>query len=105
MPMIQDGQEDTVHENSTLDSFLYAAMLRMMTAPADQRQYPEFWPHLSDRGRVESVEYVIVRPAIEHNMLGVIMGRGGSDDLGNTLWGQTELSCYDDSFHGVWGMS
>ena len=33
------------------------------------------------------------------------MGRGGSDDLGNTLWGQTELSCYDDSFHGVWGMS
>ena len=105
MPMIQDGQEDTVHENSTLDSFLYAAMLRMMTAPADQRQCPDFWPHLTDRGRVENVEYVIVRPAIEHNMLGVIMGRGGSDDLGNTLWGQTELSCYDDSFHGVWGMS
>jgi hypothetical protein len=51
------------------------------------------------------VEYVIIRPAIEHNMLGVIMGRGGGDELGNTLWGQTELSCYDDSFHGVWGMS
>ncbi len=105
LQMIPDGHEDTVHENSTLDSFLYAAMLRMMTAPNDQRQIPDFWPHVNDRGRNENVEYVIVRPAIEHNMLGVIMGRGGSDDLGNTLWGQTELSCYDDSFHGVWGMS
>jgi hypothetical protein len=37
-------------------------------------------------------------------MLGVIMGQGGND-LGNTLWGQTELSCYDDSMHGIWGMS
>ena len=32
------------------------------------------------------------------------MGLGG-DQLGNTLWGQTELSVYDDSMHGVWGMS
>jgi hypothetical protein len=47
---------------------------------------------------------VIVRPNIEHNMLGVILGQGGSD-LGSTLWGQTELSCYDDSMHGIWGMS
>ena len=38
-------------------------------------------------------------------MLGIIMGRGGSEELGCTFWGQTELSCYDDSFHGVWGMS
>jgi len=38
-------------------------------------------------------------------MLGIIMGRGGTDELGSTFWGQTELSCYDDSFHGVWGMS
>ena len=37
-------------------------------------------------------------------MLSVILGRGG-DELGNTFWGQTELSCYDDSMHGVWGMS
>ncbi len=37
-------------------------------------------------------------------MLGIIMGQGG-ESLGNTLWGQTELSCYDDSMHGIWGMS
>lgn len=52
----------------------------------------------------EDVEIVIVRPNIEHYMLGIILGLGGSE-LGNTLWGQTELSCYDDSMHGVWGMS
>lgn len=50
-------------------------------------------------------EIVIVRPNIEHNMLGIIMGRGGIEDLGATLWGQTELSVYDDSMHGIWGMS
>lgn len=50
-------------------------------------------------------EIVIVRPNIEHNMLGVIMGRGGLDDLGGTLWGQTQLECYSDSMHGLWGMS
>ena len=49
--------------------------------------------------------YLIVRPNVEHNMLGVVMGRGGIEDLGATLWGQTELSCYDDSMHGIWGMS
>ena len=49
-------------------------------------------------------EFVIVRPNIEHNMLGIILGLGGSE-LGHTLWGQTELSCYDDSMHGIWGMS
>ena len=50
-------------------------------------------------------ELVIVRPNIEHNMLGVILGRGGLDDLGATLWGQTQLECYSDSMHGLWGMS
>ncbi|NDC89615.1 MAG: hypothetical protein EB075_12610, partial [Bacteroidetes bacterium] len=40
-------------------------------------------------------ELVIIRPNIEHSMLGVVMGRGGLD-LGATFWGQTELSCYDD---------
>lgn len=46
------------------------------------------------------VELVIIRPNIEHNMLGIILGRGGLDELGATFWGQTELSCYDDSMHG-----
>lgn len=61
-------------------------------------------PREKDLKRVEDVEIVIVRPNIEHNMLGVIMGLGG-EQLGNTLWGQTELSVYDDSMHGLWGMS
>ncbi len=58
----------------------------------------------ADLDHLQDVEIVIVRPNIEHNMLGVIMGLGG-DSLGNTLWGQTELSVYDDSMHGIWGMS
>ena len=49
---------------------------------------------------------LLLRPNIEHQMLGIILGKGGSiDDLGATLWGQTELSCFDDGQHGVWGMS
>jgi hypothetical protein len=61
-------------------------------------------PRSKDVDRLQDVEIVIVRPNIEHNMLGVIMGLGGNE-LGNTLWGQTELSVYDDSMHGIWGMS
>ena len=61
-------------------------------------------PTQKDLKRVEDVEIVVIRPNIEHNMLGVIMGLGG-ESLGNTLWGQTELSVYDDSMHGIWGMS
>jgi hypothetical protein len=57
-----------------------------------------------DLEQLEDVEIVVIRPNIEHNMLGIIMGLGG-DALGNTLWGQTELSVYDDSMHGIWGMS
>lgn len=53
----------------------------------------------------KSEEFVIIRPCIEHNMLGVILGKGGGEYLGNTLWGQTELSCYDDGMYGLWGMS
>lgn len=60
-------------------------------------------PH-DDLARMQDVEIVVIRPNIEHNMLGVIMGQGG-ETLGNTLWGQTELSVYDDSMHGIWGMS
>lgn len=55
--------------------------------------------------KIKGYEIVVIRPNIEHNMLGIIMGRGGLDELGATFWGQTELSCYDDSMHGIWGMS
>ena len=58
----------------------------------------------SSKSLMAQTEIVIIRPNIEHYMLGIIMGLGG-DQLGNTLWGQTELSVYDDSMHGVWGMS
>jgi hypothetical protein len=52
----------------------------------------------------KDIEIVIVRPNIEHYMMGIILGQGG-EGLGSTFWGQTELSCYDDSMHGIWGMS
>ena len=48
---------------------------------------------------------LLLRPNIEHHMFSMIMGKGGLDDLGATMWGQTELSCFDDGQHGVWGMS
>jgi hypothetical protein len=48
---------------------------------------------------------MLLRPNIEHEMLGVIVGRGGTQELGATFWGQTELACYDDAQHGLWGMS
>jgi hypothetical protein len=50
------------------------------------------------------VDIVCVRPNIEHNMLAAIMGRGGTGELGATYWGQTEMTCYDDGQHGIWGM-
>ena len=50
-------------------------------------------------------DILVIRPNIEHEMLNVIMGRGGTQELGSTFWGQTELACYDDAQHGIWGMS
>jgi hypothetical protein len=60
----------------------------------------------TDKVRFMAIDLLLLRPCIEHYMLAVIMGRGGGpDELGATFWGQTELSCYDDSQHGIWGMS
>ena len=56
-------------------------------------------------GNATHIHYLVVRPHIEHEMHGVIIGRGGLEDLGCTFWGQTELSVYDDAMHGIWGMS
>ena len=44
--------------------------------------------------------WLLVRPCIEHYMLAAIIGRGGLQHLGATLWGQTELSVFDDGQHG-----
>jgi len=57
----------------------------------------------SDKGDPKAL--LLIRPNIEHYMLGVIIGRGGIDHLGATLWGQTEMSVFDDGQHGVWGMT
>ena len=44
--------------------------------------------------------WLLIRPCIEHYMLAAIIGRGGMQHLGATLWGQTELSVFDDGQHG-----
>ena len=62
-------------------------------------------PNISSSSAICEGEIVILRPNIEHEMLGIVMGRGGTQELGATFWGQTELSCYDDAQHGIWGMS
>lgn len=49
--------------------------------------------------------WLLLRLNIEHYMLGIVIGRGGLDFLGATLWGQTEMSVFDDGQHGVWGMT
>lgn len=62
--------------------------------------------HLTNEFVVFPCDLFILRPNIEHYMMGIIFGRGGGkDELGATLWGQTELSVYDDTQHGLWGMS
>ena len=104
-----DVSVSNLDEDHALNVFLITVVRRMFSNTQNMTadvMFPELLPHLEvqDRG-ADDYEYVIIRPCIEHNMLGVIMGRGGSEELGCTFWGQTELSCYDDSFHGVWGMS
>lgn len=71
-------------------------------AVSTQQQMLAAWVREVEKARWE---IVVIRPNIEHEMLGIVMGRGGVDELGATLWGQTELSVYDDSMHGIWGMS
>ena len=55
--------------------------------------------------RPRTYSLILLRPSIEHYMLWLVLGRGGTGELGATLWGQTELSCYDDAMHGKWGMN
>jgi len=71
---------------------------------SQRRQRDDPLAHVTIPEQIGSV--LLLRPNIEHFMLGIIMGKGGNiDDLGATVWGQTELSCFDDGQHGVWGMS
>lgn len=98
-----------VDERAALISFLTVCMRRFFSADWNPEELiASRLPYLDVVGDdTDDYEYVIIRPNIEHNMLGVILGRGGNgaDELGATFWGQTELSCYDDSYYGTWGMS
>ena len=61
---------------------------------------------MQDTHVVFPCDLFLLRPNIEHNMMSIIFGRGGGpEELGATFWGQTELSVYDDTQHGIWGMS
>lgn len=59
----------------------------------------------SQTRETEDHNWLLLRPNIEHYMLGVIIGRGGLEHLGACFWGQTEMSVFDDGQHGVWGMT
>ena len=43
---------------------------------------------------IDKYELVVIRPCIEHSMLGIIMGKGGIDPLGATLWGQVRTPAF-----------
>ena len=59
---------------------------------------------VGNKNTIFPCDLFLLLPNIEHNMLGIIFGRGGGpDELGTTFWGQT--SVYDDTQHGIWGMS
>jgi hypothetical protein len=105
IPPITGHDLGDLNENQVLVAFLLCATQRFFR---DQWElFPQHIPYLDVIGEDnEDYEYVIVRPCIEHNMLGIILARGGGpSQLGATLWGQTELSCYDDSYYGTWGLS
>jgi hypothetical protein len=98
--------------NSFLESFNWQGFDDATTLRDDDRREENFQVILSSILDIktkskpvsaispEKWEIVVIRPNIEHNMLGLVMGRGGLEELGATFWGQTELSCFDDSMHG-----
>jgi len=88
---------------NTLSTEIVAAIDEAGRATA----WTKFFDHTPTGGKSGSqrIDLLILRPCIEHYMLGVILGRGNTQELGATFWGQTELSCYDDAQHGIWGMS
>lgn len=94
-----DFQNSTILATDTLlRDILYKARAQLLTAAVEIKNNSEVLCLAAD--------LFLLRPNIEHYMLAVIFGRGGGpEELGATFWGQTELSCYDDSQHGIWGMS
>ena len=95
--------------NESSDDFQKKTFLELAQACQD----PENEGNIHEALRIPAVletfdqiqSFLLIRPNIEHYMLGMIIGRGGIDYLGATLWGQTEMSVFDDGQHGVWGMT
>ena len=59
--------------------------------PGCHLKHGPYVAEISDSGPGGSAcaqDIVILRPNIEHEMLGIIMGRGGTQELGATFWGQ-----------------
>jgi hypothetical protein len=97
--LVKSNELASVHlYDEMADNF---AVLNADTIRKKIKGYNRLNPHLS----AQHEAILLIRPNIEHYMLGVIIGRGGIDHLGATLWGQTEMSVFDDGQHGVWGMT
>ena len=115
------GQQGEVHyelydqASDSFRSFTKAELMRKSGVEKwvqTQWMKPEYEEAFSAMPNFEMIELdfkkcdmLVLRPNIEHEMLSVIIGRGGTQELGSTFWGQTELACYDDAQHGIWGMS
>jgi hypothetical protein len=84
-------------KKSGVESWMKRTWTETVGAEMDNREMFEF--------DFKKCDVLVLRPNIEHEMLSVIIGRGGTQELGSTYWGQTELACYDDAQHGIWGMS
>jgi hypothetical protein len=106
-----DGGNASTDTKRRTDSITPTSIVYAMTLPHIASVYSRAvdWKGLINKGGatadVMKRSLFMVRPSIEHYMLGIIVGRGGTGELGATLWGQTELSCYDDAMHGKWGMN
>lgn len=94
-----EGKGKTNNPNAAIANIYQGGLGRCALTSND---YPTFkYGPINTMSVQRHWEIVMIRPNIEHNMLGVILGRGGINELGATFWGQTELSCYDDSMHGM----
>ena len=95
--------------NESSDDFQKKTFQDLADACRDLNNAQDIHPDLRVEGGPNLLNdiqsFLLIRPNIEHYMLGMIIGRGGLDYLGATLWGQTEMSVFDDGQHGVWGMT
>lgn len=90
---------------ATARDLIIATETRLLAAAAQADRTSENFKRAEELLHTYDVLSLLMRPNIEHEMLAVIFGRGGTQELGCTFWGQTEMSCYDDAQHGIWGMS